>query len=86
MVSFHFLLYSCQKMSLDALAKRVLGVTLNKSPKIRCSNWEEEKLSDQQVEYAMNDALVASHIFLTLVKGKSKQRLHVDDFSLGEKN
>ena len=68
-------------MSLDALAKRILGVKLNKSWRIQCSNWEEEKLSAQQIEYAMNDALVASHIFLMLVKEKAKQSLDSEDFS-----
>ena len=68
-------------MSLDALAKRILGVKLNKSWRIQCSNWEEEKLSTQQIEYAMNDALVASHIFLMLVKEKAKQSLDSDDCS-----
>ena len=71
-------------MSLDALAKRILGVKLNKSWRIQCSNWEEEKLSTQQVEYAMNDALVASHIFLVLVKEKAKQSLDSEDFSPGK--
>ena len=71
-------------MSLDALAKRILGVKLNKSWRIQCSNWEEEKLSAQQIEYAMNDALVASHIFLMLVKEKAKQSLDSEDFSPGK--
>ena len=87
MVHFQFLLCSCQKMSLDALAKKILGITLDKFKGIRCSNWEDEKLSTQQVDYAMNDAVVAIHIFLTLVREKIKQRIHVvDDFSPGEKN
>ena len=73
-------------MSLDALAKKILGITLDKSWKIRCSNWEDEKLSTQQIEYAMNDALVASHIFLRLEKEKAKQSIDVDDFSPGKKN
>ncbi|XP_015770405.1 PREDICTED: exonuclease 3'-5' domain-containing protein 2-like [Acropora digitifera] len=72
---------SHQKVSLDALAKRILGVALNKSKEIRCSNWEEEKLSAEQIEYAMNDALVAIHIFLTLVKEEAKQSLDSEDFS-----
>ena len=67
-------------MSLDALAKRILGVKLNKSWRIQCSNWEEEKLSAQQIEYAMNDALVASHIFLTVVK-KARKSLDSEDFA-----
>lgn len=67
-------------MSLDALAKRILGVKLNKSSRIQCSNWEEERLSAQQIEYAMNDALVASHIFLMLVK-KARKSLDSEDFA-----
>ena len=67
-------------MSLDALAKRILGVKLNKSWRIQCSNWEEENLSTQQIEYAMNDALVASHIFLMLVK-KARKSLDSEDFA-----
>ena len=82
---FLFLHYSGQKMSLDALSKRILGVTLNKSWSIQCSNWEAEKLSTQQIEYAMNDALVASHIFLRLLKEKAEQSLDVsEDLSPGE--
>ena len=63
-------------MSLDALAKRILGVTMDKSWRIRCSNWEAEQLNSRQIEYAMNDALVASHIFLRLVKSKLDERKH----------
>ena len=73
-------------MSLAALAKRILGVTLNKSQGIQCSNWEEEKLSTQQIEYAMNDALVAIQMFLRLVKENPKQiSLDIfEDFTPGE--
>ena len=83
---FYFLLCSCQKMSLDALAKKILGVTLDKSWRIQCSNWEDEKLSTQQIEYAMNDALVASHIFLRLLKQKAKRSIDRDNFCSGEEN
>ena len=61
-------------MSLDALAKRILGVTMDKSWRIRCSNWEAEQFDRRQIEYAMNDALVASHIFLRLAKAKEEKR------------
>lgn len=63
-----------QKMSLDALAKRVLGVTMDKYWRIRCGNWEADELERRQIEYAMNDAVVASHIFLRLVKSKLDER------------
>ena len=72
-------------MSLDALAKRILGVKLNKSCGIQGSNWEEEKLSAQQIEYAMNDALVAIQMFLRLVKENPEQSLDIsEDFTPGE--
>ena len=61
-------------MSLDALAKRILGVTMDKCWRIRCSNWEAEQFDRRQIEYAMNDALVASHIFLRLAKAKAEMR------------
>ena len=61
-------------MSLDALAKRILGVTMDKSWRIRCSNWEAEQFDTRQIEYAMNDALVATHMFLRLVKSKAEER------------
>ncbi|XP_068712618.1 exonuclease 3'-5' domain-containing protein 2-like [Montipora foliosa] len=63
---------SFQKMSLDALAKKILGVRMDKSWRIRCSNWEAAEFSVRQIEYAMNDALVASHIFLRLVNIKTR--------------
>lgn len=63
-----------QKMSLDALAKRVLGVTMDKYWRICCSNWEADEFERRQIEYAMNDAMVGSHIFLRLVKSKLDAR------------
>ena len=57
-------------MGLAALAERVLGVTMEKNRRIRCGNWEADKLEIKQIEYAMNDAMVGSHIFLRLVKSK----------------
>ena len=61
-------------MSLDALAEQILGVQMDKHWTTRCSNWEAEKLTERQADYAMNDALVAVHIFLKLVEAKGKGR------------
>ena len=47
---------------------------MDKSWRIRCSDWEAECLNKRQIEYAMNDALVASHMFLRLVKSKAEER------------
>ena len=63
------------------MAQELLGVTLDKSRRIQCSNWEDRKLSPEQIEYATNDALVANHIFLKLIKEKKSTDL--DDPSPG---
>ena len=79
-------------MGLDALAKRILGVSMDKSWRIRCSNWEAEQFNRRQIEYAMNDALVASHIFLRLAKEKAEKRKELrtacisEDSTSDEKN
>ena len=51
------------KFGLKHLTEAVLAETLDKSPGVRLSDWEAEKLSKQQTEYAANDALVATDIF-----------------------
>lgn len=55
---------------LQGQAECVLGVTLDKSNRIRCGNWEAETLSEEQVQYAANDAVVGVDIFLNLVLAK----------------
>ena len=67
---FVSLVYRKQKMGLAALAERVLGVTMEKNWRIRCGNWDADNLRIRQIVYAMNDAMVGSHIFLRLVKSK----------------
>lgn len=67
---FHIALCRPAKMGLDALCKRYLGVQMDKSWRVRCSNWEAYSLSDRQIEYAAHDAIVAVHIFFTLTKLK----------------
>lgn len=71
-------------MGLDALAKRILGVTMDKSWRIRCSDWEAEQFDRRQIEYAMNDALVASHIFLRLAKAKADKRKELKTACISE--
>ena len=71
-------------MGLDALAKRILGVTMDKSWRIRCSDWEAEQFDRRQIEYAMNDALVASHIFLRLAKAKVEKRKELKTACISE--
>ncbi|XP_067051206.1 exonuclease 3'-5' domain-containing protein 2-like [Acropora muricata] len=54
---------SCEKTGLNSLAEKILGVKMDKSWRISSSDWEADKFTTRQIEYAMNDALVASHIF-----------------------
>ncbi|CAH1783562.1 unnamed protein product [Owenia fusiformis] len=57
-------------LGLKVLARELLGVTLEKDIRTRCSNWEAKQLSEQQVEYAAMDVLVAIDIFTELVYRK----------------
>ncbi|KFP87331.1 PREDICTED: exonuclease 3'-5' domain-containing protein 2 [Acanthisitta chloris] len=59
------LLHNC--LSLKALAEKVLNCPLDKSPHVRCSNWEAEELTRDQVLYAAKDAQVSVALFLHLL-------------------
>ena len=48
---------------LSGMAKYYLGVEMDKSWHIRCSDWEAKELSEHQVQYASQDSLVAVRIF-----------------------
>ncbi|XP_035673576.1 exonuclease 3'-5' domain-containing protein 2-like [Branchiostoma floridae] len=61
------------KLGLQALAEQVLGVKMDKSRTVRCSNWEASKLSEEQITYAANDALVSVDIFTTFLEWKLQQ-------------
>ena len=52
-----------EKLGLKNLTESILGQTLDKSPRLRLSDWEAEQLSQKQMEYAADDALVAVDIF-----------------------
>lgn len=45
------------------LAKELIGIELNKDWRVRCSNWESETLTPTQVQYAAQDAQIATQIF-----------------------
>ena len=61
-------------MSLSALSQQILGITMDKDWKIRCSDWEAPQLSQRQIEYAANDAIVAIQIFFKLTASKLRER------------
>ncbi|XP_048004683.1 exonuclease 3'-5' domain-containing protein 2 isoform X2 [Leguminivora glycinivorella] len=53
---------------LATLSEALLQVTLDKHWKVRCSDWEAEKLTERQVVYAAADAHVAIKIFAKLIR------------------
>jgi hypothetical protein len=61
----------CNKLGMAGIAEEVLKLTLDKDWKIRASDWEEGvnkdgNLSQRQIEYATNDALVAQNVAIHL--------------------
>lgn len=50
-------------IGLANLSEKYLGVTLEKSKDIRCSDWNALQLNAEQIEYAAKDALVAIELF-----------------------
>eukprot|EP00794_Sanderia_malayensis_P003755 gene3755-4277_t len=69
-------------LSLKSLASSILGIEMEKSFRIRCSNWQAKELSDKQISYATNDAIIGLQIFLALSMQKmhSKQIMHLQQF------
>ncbi|GFY67997.1 exonuclease 3'-5' domain-containing protein 2 [Trichonephila inaurata madagascariensis] len=61
-----------KNMSLKSLGVELLGIDLNKSKELRCSDWNAPHLSEEQVEYAAADAIVAAKIFTMIQRRKSK--------------
>ncbi|XP_033967955.1 exonuclease 3'-5' domain-containing protein 2 isoform X1 [Pseudochaenichthys georgianus] len=54
-------------LSLKSLAEDLLNVSLDKSLELRCSDWEAERLTLQQITYAARDAQVSIALFLHLL-------------------
>ncbi|GBP66292.1 Exonuclease 3'-5' domain-containing protein 2 [Eumeta japonica] len=58
---------------LAALAKAHLGIILDKSWTVRCSNWDAEELTKRQINYAAADAHVAIKILVKLINSYNKK-------------
>ncbi|XP_052437090.1 exonuclease 3'-5' domain-containing protein 2 isoform X1 [Carassius gibelio] len=54
-------------LSLKSLAADLLNVTLDKSLELRCSDWEADVLSQEQVVYAAHDAQISVALFFHLL-------------------
>ncbi|XP_036982941.1 exonuclease 3'-5' domain-containing protein 2 isoform X2 [Artibeus jamaicensis] len=57
----------CNGLSLKSLAETVLNFPLDKSLVLRCSNWDAEDLTEDQVIYAARDAQISVALFLHLL-------------------
>ncbi|XP_037097138.1 exonuclease 3'-5' domain-containing protein 2 isoform X1 [Syngnathus acus] len=55
------------RLGLKSLAADVLNVSLDKSPELRCSDWEANKLTPEQITYAARDAQVSVALFFHLL-------------------
>uniref|UniRef100_A0A182Q6Q7 Exonuclease 3'-5' domain-containing protein 2 n=1 Tax=Anopheles farauti TaxID=69004 RepID=A0A182Q6Q7_9DIPT len=55
-----------EPLGIARLANEVLGLTLDKHWKVRCSDWESPELSERQIKYAASDAHVAVELFKKL--------------------
>ncbi|XP_023954767.2 exonuclease 3'-5' domain-containing protein 2 [Bicyclus anynana] len=67
------LLCGYQDGGLAAQSKSLLGIILDKTWRIRCSDWAAEVLSESQVKYAAADAHVAIKIFVKLINHYNKR-------------
>ncbi|XP_038209288.1 exonuclease 3'-5' domain-containing protein 2 [Zerene cesonia] len=60
---------------LAALSLSLLGVTLDKTWRIRCSDWAATELTTRQINYAAADAHVAIKMFVNLVNKHQRRGL-----------
>lgn len=67
-------------LSLKSLAEDILNFSLDKSLQMRCSNWEAEELTDDQVIYAARDAQVSLALFLQLIGPAVSARVAASPF------
>ncbi|XP_019967482.1 exonuclease 3'-5' domain-containing protein 2 isoform X2 [Paralichthys olivaceus] len=61
-------------LSLKSLAADLLNVSLDKSLELRCSDWEADQLTLEQMTYAARDAQVSIALFLHLLGLHSEAR------------
>ncbi|XP_075701111.1 exonuclease 3'-5' domain-containing protein 2 isoform X2 [Rhinoderma darwinii] len=71
-------------LSLKSLSETILCYPLDKSFQLRCSNWDAEEFSQDQVFYAARDAQVSVALFLQLLGFFSSDPPTAWDFFLGK--
>ncbi|KAI2654707.1 exonuclease 3 -5 domain-containing 2-like protein [Labeo rohita] len=62
-------------LSLKSLAADLLNVTLDKSLELRCSDWEADVLTSEQMAYAAHDAQISVALFFHLLGMNTEPRL-----------
>jgi hypothetical protein len=63
------------KLGMAGLALSFLGVHMDKDWRVRASDWEAGELSDRQVNYAANDALVPVNVVLQVAAEVAEQSM-----------
>ena len=61
---------NCQKYNiqrLDQLSSLLLHVKMEKCKEITLSNWENPTLTDKQIQYAADDAIICYHLFIQCI-------------------
>jgi Ribonuclease D len=66
-------LLGCHYLSLASVIFRYLGIELNKSKQVQRSQWENRPLTDEQINYAVQDTRYLADLYIRL-KGEIKQR------------
>lgn len=67
-------LYGFTAGGLRTLSSEFLDVILDKSWRVRCSNWEADVLTKNQIRYAAEDALLSAQIFDQMVRYRIRPR------------
>eukprot|EP00250_Pteridium_aquilinum_P009212 c18518_g1_i1 orf=54-1667(+) len=71
--------YSSKSWSLSSLAEKLLGKQVDKTGGIRMGDWEVEKLSEAQLQYAATDAFASLYLFQVLLTYPDPQKKVLPD-------
>ncbi len=77
------MLLGYRHLSLDKMIREFLGIELNKSKKVQRSRWDHRPLSEEQMEYAVQDVTLLPSLYekqRTALKGKGLETAAKDAF------
>jgi len=69
------MLLGFRQLSLDKMIKQFLGVELKKSKKMQRSRWDHRPLTDEQLEYAVQDVTLLPELYQKQQASLQEQRL-----------